>query len=318
MSRLTSHSFRSIVLAAAAVAGLSAAPRPADAQLMGRLKKAAAGAVADRAADAAARRVLGDSAAAPADAAAPAGGAAASRSGSTPAAAASRGPDKLDITSARIDTFIVAMRPLVVAARERQAFVDLQKKEQEWQECRGRAIQESTAAMMSGDRSKLPSPAAQKQIDAYLDHNSKLSEQMVAAMQAGQMERQQQLADSMMVINEKAQALQYPAIGTQCGQKVVAPKAPAGELREDGSIASTVGPDRAATGGWSPTQFGRLRERIALYLVAPDKATDLSADERAAIDARRADLASYAAAFTAGTMEWKSWGDVWTAWRSAR
>ena len=38
MSRLTSHSFRSIVLAAAAVAGLSAAPRPADAQLMGRLK----------------------------------------------------------------------------------------------------------------------------------------------------------------------------------------------------------------------------------------------------------------------------------------
>jgi len=314
MSRRPSPSSRRVLLAVAAVAALLAAPRPADAQL-GRLRKAAAGAITDRAADAAARRVLGDSAAASTGAAAPARGASASASAPAPAA---RGPEKLEITSARIDTFVVAMRPMVAAARERQAFIDLTKKAEEWEACRGRAVQSAAMAMARGDQSAVPSPAAQQQIDALLERSMAMSERMLAAAQAGNTALQEQIADSMMVLTEKAQGLQYPGIARECGAKVVVPKGPAGELREDGSIASTVGPDRAATGGWSPSQFGRLRERLALYLVAPERANDLSPAERAAIDGHRADLAPFAAAFASGAMEWKVWGDVWSAWGQGR
>jgi hypothetical protein len=309
MSRRSSSLLRPAVLVAAAAA--LAAPSAAEAQL-GRLKKAAAGAIADRAADAAARRVLGDSAA-PASA----GSASAPRDASSSASAApasSRGPEKLEITSARVDTFIVAMRPLVAAARERQAFLDLQKREQEWEACRGRVVQATAMAMASGDRSALPSDATQAKIDALIEQNLKAGERMLAAAQAGNTALQQAIADSMMVVNEQAQALQYPRIATECGKKVVAPKAPAGELREDGTVASHVAPDQSATGGWSATQFGRLRERLAIYLVSPEKANDLTPEERAAIDARRADLAPFAAAFAAGTMEWQGWGDVWRGW----
>lgn len=302
---------REILLAAAAVA--LAVPGQADAQLMGRLKKAAAGAVADKAADAAARRVLGDSAAAAA------GAGAESRAGSSSAAAparASRGPDQLEITSARIDTFIVAMRPVVQAARERQAYAEQKKKAEAWEECRGRVLQASAMSMASGDASAVPSAAAQKQIDALMEQSEKIIENMLAAQKAQDYAKQVFWSDSGMVINDKVQMLQYPRIGPECGAKVPMPKDPnaGGEVREDGSVGTKAAPDRAATGGWSPTQFGRLRERLAVYLVAPDQANDLKPEERAAIDARRADLKPYADAFAAGSMEWKSWGDVWSGW----
>ena len=303
---------REILLAAAAVA--LAVPGQADAQLMGRLKKAAAGAVADKAADAAARRVLGDSAAAAAEspaADAPSRGASA-RSSST---SASRAPEVLEITSARIDTFIVAMRPIVQAARDREAFAARQRKAKEWEECQARVMQSSAEAMARGTASAGPSEAAQKQIDALLDQSMALSEKMIAAGQAQDTQKQQFWADSMMVLNEKAMALQYPRVTKECGEKVVAPKEPTGEVGEDGRVISYTAPDRAATSGWTPTQFGRLRERLAIYLVAPDKASDLKPEERAAIDARRADLKPYADAFAAGTMEWKGWGDVWRGWK---
>lgn len=303
---------REILLAAAAVA--LAVPGQAEAQLMGRLKKAAAGAVADKAADAAARRVLGDSAAAAAET--PASGTssrgASSRSSS---ASASRAPEVLEITSARIDTFLVAMRPVVQAARDREAFAAKQRKAKEWEECQGRVMQASAAAMASGQGSAGPSEAAQKQIDALLEQSMALSEKMIAAQQAQDYAKQQFWADSMMVLNEKAMALQYPRVTAECGAKVVAPKEPTGEVGEDGRVISHSAPDQAATSGWTPTQFGRLRERLAIYLIAPDKASDLKPEERAAIDARRADLKPYADAFAAGTMEWKGWGDVWRGWK---
>ena len=303
---------REILLAAAAVA--LAVPGQADAQLMGRLKKAAAGAVADKAADAAARRVLGDSAAAAAEspaADAPSRGASARSS----SASASRAPEVLEITSARIDTFIVAMRPIVQAARDREAFAVRQRKAKEWEECQARVMQSSAEAMARGTASAGPSEAAQKQIDALLDQSMALSEKMIAAQQAQDYAKQQFWADSMMVLNEKAMSLQYPRVTAECGAKVAAPKEPTGEVGEDGRVISNAAPDQAATSGWTPTQFGRLRERLAIYLVAPDKASDLKPEERAAIDARRADLKPYADAFAAGTMEWKGWGDVWRGWK---
>jgi hypothetical protein len=303
---------REILLAAAAVA--LAVPGQAEGQLMGRLKKAAAGAVADKAADAAARRVLGDSAAAAAESPAP-GTSARGASARSASASASRGPELLKITSARIDTFIVAMRPVVQAAREREAYAATRKKAQEWEECRGRVIQ-ATAIAMSRGEGEPQSPAVEKQIDALMEQSEKIIENMLAAQKAQDYAKQVFWSDSGMVINDKVQLLQYPRIGRECGAKVPMPKDPnaGGEVREDGSVGSKAAPDRAATGGWSPTQFGRLRERLAVYLVAPDQASDLKPEERAAIDARRADLKPYADAFAAGTMEWKSWGDVWSGW----
>ena len=103
--------------------------------------------------------------------------------------------------------------------------------------------------------------------------------------------------------------LATPAIGKVCGTT----PPPQAVEPDEARMKEKSRPRRID--GMSATQFGRMRERIAIYLIASDKPNDLSAEEKAAVDARRADFAPFVKAWKDGSLEWSYWGDVFSAWK---
>ena len=120
---------RHISLAAAALCLAAVSAAPAQAQLLKRIKQAAAEKIADKAVDKAADKAGVSSAAAPADAPAAASGASTGAStGASPGVnrgsqgvynkTPAQGSSKVDITNERITQFIEAMGPVIAAGRE--------------------------------------------------------------------------------------------------------------------------------------------------------------------------------------------------------
>ncbi len=304
----TRRSTPRIWLAAGVALTLTAAPAPAHAQLLKRIKQAAA----EKAADAAGRKVLGeDSASAAPATAASRGGASSSASGSASSSASSTrqsGPTKLDITAERLDQFLVAMEPATAAAKERAAHAAAVKRRDSYDKCMGDAQAKQTQAMMRGEAAG-PTKAQQAEIERLSDHASALVEQMIKAQQAGDTARTRQLAEESQANSERALILSNPMIGKLCGTQV--PPRP-GSLDET-RLREMAMPRRID--GMSPAQFGLMRERVALYFLAPEKVSTLTAEERAALDAKRPQLAPFIAAWKDGGMEWATWSDVWSAWQ---
>jgi hypothetical protein len=79
---------------------------------------------------------------------------------------------------------------------------------------------------------------------------------------------------------------------------------------ESGSAASKI----AQPAGMSATQFGLLRERIAVYLLTRGKEDPFTPAERSALDARLNELDKLTAYFRDGALEWSSWSDLREAW----
>ena len=295
-----------IWLATAVAAGLVLPAAPAHAQLMKRIKQAAA----EKAAEAAGRKVLGEDSTAAARPAAGNGAAATARPASAaPAAPAARstGPTKLEITPERVAQFLTAMAPTADAARERGAHAAALKKVEDYQTCMGLAGQKQTEAMMKG-QAVGPTKAQEAEIERLLKISEALTERMLAAMQAGDTMKTRVLTDSSVAVSTRALALQNPMVAKMCGATPPSKPAPL----DEGRLREASKPRRID--GWSPAQFGLMRERIALHLLHPDK-VDMAPAERAAIDARRADLGPFLAAWKSGGMEWATWGDMWAAWR---
>ncbi|MEQ1689940.1 MAG: hypothetical protein ABMA00_01545 [Gemmatimonas sp.] len=73
-----------------------------------------------------------------------------------------------------------------------------------------------------------------------------------------------------------------------------------------------------ARGNMTTGQFGRIRERMAIWALMqagdlPATADKFTDDEKAVLTARAADLRKFGPLFKTGTMQWASWGDI-TSW----
>ena len=316
LARLLAALFRAgrpatrIWLAATAVT-LAVPAAPAHAQLLKRIKQAAA----EKAAEAAGRKVLGEEAkdstpAAANDSATPsrATSSAASRATSSAASARPSGPSKLEITPERVTHFLVAMEPAVAASRERAAHAAAERKLEDYHKCMALAGQKQTEAMMKGHATS-PTKAQQAEIDRLLDLGGNLVQQMLVATQAGDTTKARVLSDSSVAVSTRANAMLNPFIGKLCGT-TVPPKPP---MLAESRLRDAEKPRRID--GWSETQFGLMRERIALHFLAPEK-SGLTPEERAAVDARRADFAVFVAAWKTHAQNWATWSDVYSAWQN--
>ncbi|MDF1505926.1 hypothetical protein PYV61_23440, partial [Roseisolibacter sp. H3M3-2] len=234
----------------------------------------------------------------------------ASPAASAPAApAANAGPAKLDITGERVGLFLAAMAPALDAARERGAYLAAKRRHEAYSACVTETQVKTAQAAARGESVPAPTRAQQAELDRVNDRNAKLVDELSVAQQRNDTARVRLLAEESQHNLLRVMVLSSPAVAKACG--ATPPQQPsepdAARLRE------AARPRKVD--GMSATQFGRMRERIALYLVAGDKPNDLTPEEKRAIDARRAELAPFAQAWKDGSLEWSGWSDVFTAWK---
>ncbi|MGZ8413488.1 MAG: hypothetical protein ACXW05_12205 [Gemmatirosa sp.] len=296
-----------IWLAAGVALTLAVAPAPAHAQLLKRIKQAAA----EKAAEAAGRKVLGDESTKAAPAAS-SGATSGTQAAATPAAARSSGPATLEITGERVGLFLVAMEPAIAAAKEREAHAAAKQRYEQFGTCMTDVQMKNVQAAARGENVPSPTKAQQAEMERLSDRGGVLVQEMMAAQQRNDTAKMRLLTEESERNLFRVTMLATPAIAKACG--TTPPPKPA-ELDED-RLRKMARPKPVE--GMSATQFGRLRERIALHLIAPDKANDLTAEEKAAIVARRSELAFFAKAWKDGTLEWGMWGDVFSAWKDAK
>lgn len=278
------------VLALVAAVSLLAAPRAASAQL-GRLKKMGADAIKDAAKD-----KLGMDQKAP--------------------AAKAAGMPTLD--DGRIALVIASLAPQVKAAQIRAdaaaAAAAYEAKEKAAAACTERATENvtPTAIAEAAKRNTAQIEALQKQSNA-------VQMRLNAAMQANDLRKQAYLQDSATVLNERLALL---SLGATCTKEFAPPAVVEGwiferqERRDDDG--GRFDPGEATRGALTRTEYGILRERIALWtlmqanpaLNGVGKEGVFSAEEQAALAKRSADLGKLAPLFKSSAMIWKTWSDL--------
>lgn len=220
----------------------------------------------------------------------------AARGAARDAAPAATGAPAIAITSESIDQLLAALAPSVEAATAYEAARVRHEtgtaKLEAHRTCRD-SVKKAFGGVMA------PSAAS---MDAQVEYGSKVSELMLrmnAAQQAGDAARSRALLDSVGVLGEAMENTMLPAL-RKCGAYV--PAAP------DSPRAPQVAPPKVPA-GMTATQFGRLRERVAAWLLT-DGAYTVGDDERGALDARRKDLAPLAPLFRGHALQWASWSDL--------
>jgi hypothetical protein len=273
---------------------LAAAAAPAEAQFLKRVKQMAQDKAAQVVARGAADRVADD------DAVAAGAAGAAAPGGAAGAAPAKKGPTP--ITAERLELFFTAMRPAMARAERGRAEFEARKaydrlakeydaKAEAWQTCSERVM---TAAGP-------PSMQQQMRMAQESERGAKLMARFAAESQHGYTERVRALEDSMKVEQLRVAVIVYPQL-KGCGPTPKQPDAP--KRTEESTPEQLITPPAGMTRG----QFGRLRERVAVYALTGGKDDPFTAEERAALDARAADLAKFAPLFRDGLLEWGQWG----------
>ena len=287
------------VLALVAAVSLLAAPRAASAQL-GKLKKLGADAIKDAAKD-----KLGMDKKAPAtDAATSAGGAKAA------------GIPTLDDN--RIALVLASLAPQVKAAQMRAdaaaATAAYEARQKASAECFERASK-NVNPMTLGELSRRNAA----QIEALQKQSNAVQQRLNAAMQANDLRKQAYLDDSATVLTERMTLL---TIGAPCTKEFAPPVVVEARVRSlQGSSNDDrrkLDPGEATRGALSRTEYGILRERIALWtLMQANAALEdtgkegvFSAEEQAALARHSTDLAKLAPLFKSNAMLWKTWSDL--------
>lgn len=258
-------------------------PRPAAAQF-GRLKKAAT--------DAATQAARGATGSAPAPA-------------TTPAAAAD-----LAITDETIAAVIAAFEPQRsfyaknpvsgASPAERQAALARRKA---WDACAEGAMADPAGMNKDYDADRYA---------ALLDQAVKLNTEAARAGTANPA-LARRLADSATVVQMRASQLMFPGL-RQCGDPPSVPE----EARADGAPRATVVVTEAAQGKYTRRQLGLLRERIAFWVLTggkpgaepPGRYTTYAADEAAALERHRTELAALKPWFGDPRVDWPRWTEL--------
>jgi hypothetical protein len=287
---------------AAALLALAAAP--AEAQFLKRVKQMAQDKVADA--------VNGDDRAGARSGGpnggpngAPAGGAPQGSGGG--AEAARKAP--LAITAERLDVFLAAMRPAVERAERGRAEFEARKaydaalaryntSVERWDAC-AKPIMQREGPRLAARAMQDPTFAARLQ--GYSPDLEPVLEAQRQAMARQDVARMEALGDSAAVLQRRNIVKTIPALA-DCGQTAPRPTPP--------KVADARTPEEliAPPAGFTRGQFGRLRERVAVYALTGGKESPFTPEERAALDARAGDLAKLAPLFRDGLLEWGQWG----------
>jgi hypothetical protein len=215
---------------------------------------------------------------------------------------------RLEITTERIDVFLVAMRPVVAhaeavqAARAAQTAYDT--RQEEIKVCKERLG--STGAV----RPAQLTAAQQERIGAMAARTTELMAAYQSAAAAGNLRVATAVLDSMDLAGHEAMVMQYPALAA-CGAPAPRPLPP------PPPPAPTQGEMIAqAPGGMTGSQFGRLREMIAVYLLTSGRDSSFTGAERTAFDQRSSQLASFTPLFRSGALEWAQWANLGKNWHA--
>jgi hypothetical protein len=118
------------------------------------------------------------------------------------------------------------------------------------------------------------------------------------------------MQDSMDLAGLEVLVIQYPSLAT-CGKPAPRPLPP------PAPPTPTQGEMIAETpGGMTGTQFGRLRELIAVYLLTSGEAPGFSNAEQSAFGARSKELAALEPLFRSGALEWARWDSLGKNWHA--
>ena len=268
----------------AALFALAITSAPAEGQLLKRIKQAAQ----EKVADAVGRPESGGSAPAP------------------PAATEKKGPTP--ITAERLDVFLASMRPAIDAAERGRAEFEKRKAYDEAMkryEPAAKRYEACTNTIMERERPRLAALAMRDpNVLTNLQYRPEwepLFEAQRQAMSRNDIARIEAIGDSVAVLQRAEYARLVPAL-KDCGQ---APRKPTASPK-----ASETAPEQLIVppAGMTRGQFGRLRERVAVYVITGGKEDPFTAEERAVLDARAADLAKLAPLFRDGLLEWGQWG----------
>ena len=157
------------------------------------------------------------------------------------------------------------------------------------------------------------------QIEALQKQSNAVQQRLNAAMQANDLRKQAYLDDSVTVLTERMTLL---TIGATCTREFAPPVVVEARVRSQQGPSNgdraRFDPGEATRGALSRTEYGILRERIALWTLMQAKAVleDIgkegvfSAEEQAALAKHSADLAKLAPLFKSNAMLWKTWGDL--------
>ena len=268
----------------AALFSLAVTSAPAEGQLLKRIKQAAQ----EKVADAVGRTETGGSAPA------------------SPAPTEKKGPTP--ITAERLDVFLVSMRPAIDAAERGRAEFERRKAYDAAMksfESAAKRYEACTDTIMVRERPRLTAlamrdPNFQTRLQ-YRPEWEPLFEAQRQAMGRNDVPRIEAIGDSLTVLQRAEYVKLIPAL-KDCGQ---APRKPATPPK-----ASETTPEQLIVppAGMTRGQFGRLRERVAVYAITGGKEDPFTAEERAVLDARATDLAKLAPLFRDGLLEWGQWG----------
>ncbi len=219
----------------------------------------------------------------------------------------------LTITAERLDQFLLVMKPVMARAeraREERAVRRTYEEASNVIAAHNAGVETCAARVMEEERPRLQrlasDPMGNQDVLQRLQGNDPrlgaLTEAMLEAVAGGDQARISLLEDSMSVIKYRAIASVVPALGT-CGVPRSRPPAPrVDDVRAPEALI--VPPP-----GMTRTQFGRLRERIALHVLTNGKDGTFTTGERAALDARERELQALLPFFRDGLLEWSQWGD---------
>jgi hypothetical protein len=226
----------------------------------------------------------------------------------TPPREAQAQAPRLEITAERIDAFLVAMRPvvayaeLVQAARVSQGNYESRKSQFE-------ACKERVGRSVAGPSAQFTA-AQQERVGELAIRNTELMAAYQAAAAAGNQRAANALLDTMDLAGLEVQEMQFPALAA-CGKPAPRPVPP------PPPPAPTQGEMIAQSpGGMTGSQFGRLRELIAVHLLTNGHASGFSAAEQSAFGARQTELELLAPLFRSGALEWSRWDSLGKNWRA--
>jgi hypothetical protein len=227
------------------------------------------------------------------------------------------GSEDYTVTAARLDGVLASLAPLMAEAQTR-ASAKAQRgaydaKSKAFDACVAKATEKP---VMPTSENLQKSADLQKRAEALMQRASATSGKRTRAAVAVQ--------DSARVVTLQMTSV---VLGGACGTPPFMPIALVDELllRENENPNADEAPSprfevpASARTGMSVRQYGMVRERIALYALMQAGAAKgsgpigtFTADEKAALDARAADLTRFMPMFRDGFIRWTTWSEVKT------
>jgi hypothetical protein len=206
--------------------------------------------------------------------------------------------------------FFAAMRPAIERAERGRAEFEARKaydaalarhtaSAERWDACAKPVMQREGPRLAAR---AMQDPNFANRLQGYSPDMEPLMEAQRQAMARQDVARMEALGDSAAVLQRRNIVKLVPALA-ECGQ--VARKPTPLKASVLGTPEELIAPP---PGGLTRGQFGRLRERVAVYALTGGKDDPFTPEERAALDARAADLARLAPLFRDGLLEWGQWG----------